>query len=72
MSELPILSGKEVLRILQRVGYYARDQKGSQIHLRHPTREPLTIPNHRQIARGTLRHIIKEAGLGVEEFLRLR
>ncbi len=70
MSKLPVLSGKEVIRLLESIGYYVRDQKGSHIHLRHPTRKPLTIPNHKEIARGTLRHIIKEAGLSIEEFLR--
>ena len=72
MTKLPVLSGKDVLSILESIGYYVRDQKGSHIHLRHPTRKPLTIPNHKEIARGTLRQIIKDAGLTVEEFLRLR
>jgi predicted RNA binding protein YcfA (HicA-like mRNA interferase family) len=72
MSKLPVLSGKEVFRILQRIGYYFRDQEGSHIHVRHPTRKPLTIPNHKEIARGTLRTIIRDAGLTVEEFLDLQ
>ena len=72
MSKLPVLSGKEVLEILRSIGYYVRDQKGSHIHLRNPARKPLTIPNHKEIARGTLRQIIKDAGLTVEEFLKLR
>ena len=46
-----------------------RDQKGSHVHLRHPDRPPLTIPLHREVARGTLRAIIRDAGLTVEEFL---
>ena len=58
--------------MLQQLGYYMRDQKGSHIHLRHPTRKPLTIPNHQEIARGTLRQIIRDAELTLEEFLRLR
>ena len=72
MTKLPVLSGKDVLSILESIGYYVRDQKGSHVHLRHPIRKPLTIPNHKEIARGTLRQIIKDAGLSVEEFLRLR
>lgn len=71
MSKLPVLSGKEVLKRLYRLGYYVRDQEGSQIHLRHPNRKPLTIPNHKEIARGTLHAIIRDAGLTLKEFLEL-
>lgn len=58
--------------MLLSAGYYVRDQKGSHIHLRHPTRNPLTIPNHKEIARGTLRQIINASGFTVETFLKLR
>lgn len=71
MSKLPILSGKQVIKILQKIGYYIRDQKGSHVHLRHPIRPPLTIPNHREVARGTLREIIKQAGLSNDDFQKL-
>jgi len=47
------------------------DQKGSHIHLRHPVRRPLTVPNHPEIARGTLRIIIKDTDLSIEQFLEL-
>lgn len=71
MTKLPILSAKEVLKALSKIGYYVRDQKGSHIHLRHPRKMALTIPNHDEIAKGSLRAIIKDAGLTVEEFLEL-
>jgi predicted RNA binding protein YcfA (HicA-like mRNA interferase family) len=71
MSRLPVLSGRAVIKVLSRIGYYVRDQRGSHIHLRHPTRQPLTVPAHREVARGTLRAIIKAAGLTVDEFLKL-
>ncbi len=71
MSRLPVLSGREVLKALSRLGYYVRDQRGSHVHLRHPTRPPLTIPMHPEIDRGTLRAIIRDAGLTVDEFLEL-
>jgi predicted RNA binding protein YcfA (HicA-like mRNA interferase family) len=41
------------------------------VHLRHTYPKPLTIPDHPEIARGTLRAIIKEADLTVKEFLDL-
>ena len=68
MSKLPVISGKDVIKVLAKIGYYIRGQTGSHIHLRHPERQALTIPNHKEIARGTLRTIIKQAGLTVEEF----
>ena len=71
MTKLPVTSGKDVLRVLTKLGYCVRDQKGSHVHLRHPHRRPLTIPLHPTIARGTLRAIIREADLTVEEFLKL-
>jgi len=71
MSKLPVISGSKTVKALIKFGYYVRDQEGSHIHLRHPFRKPLTIPNHKEIARGTLGKIIKEADLTVEEFRRL-
>ncbi len=69
--KLPILSGRQVVKALGIVGYTVHDQKGSHIHLRHPIKKPLTVPNHTEIARGTLRVIIKDADLTVEAFLEL-
>lgn len=71
MSKLPILSGKELVKALCKLGYYVRDQKGSHIHLRHVMRRPLTIPNHPEIARGTLRAILKDADITADDFLKL-
>jgi predicted RNA binding protein YcfA (HicA-like mRNA interferase family) len=70
-DKLPILSGKDVVKALGKLGYTINDQKGSHIHLRHSVRRPLTVPNHPEIARGTLRIIIKDADLSVENFLEL-
>ena len=60
---VPVLSGRDLVRALTRVGYTVRDQKGSHIHLRHPYRRPLTVPDHPEIARGTLRVILRDAGI---------
>ena len=71
--KLPILSGKEVVKALKKIGYEIDHQTGSHIILRHknPPHRRLTIPNHKEIARGTLRAIIRQAGLTREEFLKL-
>ena len=70
-DKLPLLSGKEVIKALGKLGYTVNDQKGSHIHLRHSVRRPLTIPNHPEVARGTLRIIIKDADISIEKFLEL-
>ena len=42
-DKLPILSGRDVIRALNKLGYVVNDQKGSYIHIRHPVRRPLTV-----------------------------
>lgn len=71
MSKLPIVSRDKLVKALCKLGYYVRDQKGSHIHLRHPTKRPLTIPNHKEIARGTLRAIIRDADFTTSELLKV-
>lgn len=71
MSRLPVVSGREVIKALEKLGYYVRGRESSHVHLRHPSRMPLTIPDHKEIARGTLRVIIRAAELTVEEFREL-
>ncbi|MEM2107240.1 MAG: type II toxin-antitoxin system HicA family toxin [Candidatus Bathyarchaeia archaeon] len=73
MHRLPVVSGMEVVKALAKVGYEVDHQSGSHMILRHkdaPHRR-LTIPRHSELAKGTLRAIIREAGLTVEEFLAL-
>ncbi|MDD4889422.1 MAG: type II toxin-antitoxin system HicA family toxin [Phycisphaerae bacterium] len=73
MSKLPVVSGQEAVRALAKLGYALDHQTGSHLILRqniHPFRR-LTVPNHKELAKGTLRTIIREAGLTVEEFARL-
>jgi predicted RNA binding protein YcfA (HicA-like mRNA interferase family) len=67
---LPSVSGREVVAALSKAGYKKDRQKGSHIVLRqeaYPHRR-IVVPDHREIAKGTLRAIIKQAGLTVEEF----
>ncbi len=70
-AKLPVVSGKQVIKALMGLGYYVRGQESSHIHLRHPVRQPLTVPNHREVARGTLRAIIRSAGLTKDQFVDL-
>lgn len=74
MSFLPVLSGDEVCKLLRKIGYEFDHQTGSHIILRNvnsPFRR-VTIPNHKTLAKGTLRSIIREVGLTVDEFKSLK
>jgi len=73
VSHLPVLSAKELIKILSKLDYENDHQSGSYIILRnknYPFRR-LTIPNHKVIAKGTLRTIIRQSGLSLDEFLQL-
>ena len=73
MSELPRISGREVVKALRKVGYEQDRQRGSHIVLRQVV-EPhrrVVVPDHKEVAKGTLRAIIKQVGLTVDEFRKL-
>jgi predicted RNA binding protein YcfA (HicA-like mRNA interferase family) len=66
------LSGREVRAALERAGFVFRRQTGSHMILRRD--EPYAravIPDHKQVRTGTLRRIIADAGLSVEQFMHL-
>jgi predicted RNA binding protein YcfA (HicA-like mRNA interferase family) len=71
--KLPVVSGTDAVRAFRKLGYDVDHQHGSHIILRQvlaPHRR-LTVPDHRELAKGTLRSLIREAGLTVEEFTKL-
>jgi predicted RNA binding protein YcfA (HicA-like mRNA interferase family) len=68
--KLPILSGEDLIRVLQKIGYVRVRQKGSHVRMRHLTdsiRLPVTVPLHREIAFGTLRRILRDSKVSAEE-----
>lgn len=67
MPKLPVISGDELVRALGKLGYYVERTKGSHMSLRCPDRPPLTVPRHRELDRGTLRGILRDAGISPEE-----
>ena len=73
MSKLPVVSGEKAVRAFERAGYRVSHQTGSHIILRHeaPPHRHLSVPRHPELAKGTLRGLIREAGLTVDEFLDL-
>jgi len=73
LSTLPVVSGRDVVQALLKNGYEKDKQKGSHIVMRqisYPYRR-IVVPDHKELAKGTLRNIIRYAGLTVEEFIKL-
>lgn len=73
MAKLPTdLSGREVRAALERVGFVFRRQTGSHMMLRRDQPHArIVVPDHKQVRSGTLRRIIADAGLTVEQFTEL-
>ena len=73
MPKLPVLSGRELVKILGKVGFVPKRQKGSHIILvsETDTRRALVVPNHKEIDTGTLVEIIRQAGLKRRDFEKL-
>jgi len=72
--KLPVVSGRQVVKVLQRVGYQVVRQRGSHIRLRddsNPKHLPVTVPDHKTIKPGLLRKILRDADLTVERLLEL-
>ncbi len=73
MPKLPVVSGIDVVKAMAKIGYKLDHQTGSHMILRQtdaPHRR-ITVPRHKEVAKGTLRAIIRDVGLTVEEFLKL-
>ncbi|MBI1369578.1 MAG: addiction module toxin, HicA family [Planctomycetes bacterium] len=72
MSGLLVISGAQCVKALERAGFVRKRQRGSHITLRrdHPFAQ-LVVPDHKSLDRGTLRAIIRQAGLTVDQFVEL-
>mgnify|MGYP000639711371 CR=1 FL=1 len=72
MNKLPVISGKECIKALAKAGFYFKRREGSHITLRRDNPfVQVVVPEHKELDRGTLRAIIRQAGLSVDEFIRL-
>lgn len=70
MPRLPVLSGREVVRAFDSLGWRVARQTGSHIVLvKEGHVASLSVPDHGEVARGTLRSLIRSADLTVAEFL---
>lgn len=72
MIKLPRVSGREAIRALEKKGFSVRRQHGSHVILRRD--DPfaqLVVPDHKELDRGTLRAILRQADVSIEEFCAL-
>ena len=70
--KLPVVSGAELIRVLQKIGYEVIRQRGSHVRLYPPPDtlcKPTTVPLHNELSKGTLKGILPQAGLSADEFL---
>jgi predicted RNA binding protein YcfA (HicA-like mRNA interferase family) len=72
MSGLPRISGRDCAKALGKAGFYIKRQESSHMILRRDQPfAPVTVPDYKELDRGTLRSIIRQVGLSVEDFTRL-
>ena len=68
--KLPLLTGRQVLAALQRLGFVEIDRRGSHVKLEHPDGRRIVFPFHREVDRYTLKGALRDADIAVEDFLR--
>ena len=72
MSNLPRISGKECIKILMKIGFYLRRQEGSHMIMRKESPfMQVVVPDHSELCAGTLRAIIRQIGISVDDFKKL-
>lgn len=72
MPKIPVIKASELLKVLKKMGFYPYHQAGSHMQLKHPDGRRTTLPYHpsKEIRRKTLKGIINDLSLTVEEFTR--
>jgi predicted RNA binding protein YcfA (HicA-like mRNA interferase family) len=73
MASLPAISGAETVRVFEKFGWsVARQSSSHMIMTKEGQMASLSIPNHREVAKGTLRSLIRSANLTVDEFVKAK
>lgn len=71
-GRLPVVSGTQLVAALGKLGWVSVRQRGSHVRLKHPERAvSLVVPLHRELKRGTLAGILRDAGVDREELRRV-
>jgi predicted RNA binding protein YcfA (HicA-like mRNA interferase family) len=68
---LPVVSGQQVINALSHIDFQQVSQRGSHVKLRHPDGMIVIVPIHYELAKGTLRSILRQADIDAEEFIKL-
>jgi len=68
MPKLPVISGAEAIRALERLGFVVVRQRGSHLVLRRGSMG-CVVPNHRELKLGTLLGLLKQAGVSPDDFI---
>ena len=74
MPKMPRISGKELVKILALFGFVEIRQKGSHVVLKRKTEDGeigTVVPMHKELAEGTIRGILKQSQIDIDEFLKL-
>jgi len=71
VTRLPVISGDNFVEAMRKIGYVWDYTEGSHMILLHPAGSRLSVPRHKELGRGLLRSLIRDAGLTREEFIRL-
>lgn len=71
MTRLPVISGDDFVKTMCKIGYVWDHTEGSHMILLHRSGHRLSVPRHKELGRGLLRSLIRDAGLSKEEFTRL-
>lgn len=74
MPKLPLLSGKDVVKVLQKIGYFHIRTRGSHAILKKQSQEgnkTIPVPLHKELAKGTLKSIMNQADISLEDLLNL-
>lgn len=73
MNKLPILKAKELIRVLQKLGFFKYHQVGSHAQFKHPDGRRITVPIHggKDVGRKTLRGIIHDLNMPPDEFIKI-
>ncbi len=71
MPHLPVISGDDFVKAMDQIGYRLDHTEGSHMILLHPDKGRLSVPKHKELGRGLLRTLIRDAGLTRDEFIEL-
>lgn len=71
-GQLPVLSGSQVRKVFEKLGWeYARQRGSHMVMVKEGHIATLSVPNHKTVAKGTLRSLIRASGLSVDQFVEL-